>query len=134
MILYKRQFLQLIKVSVNILNLLHSIQILIFLSQIFIINNSLQQQFSGAYCGQEEKLLRNVKIKVMLSEGILQQLLRKASILQQRYLYARNDCLNKCHILGINLNCELVPDDDMEVIKTAAFKHLRHMIFYQCGE
>ncbi|CAG9535897.1 unnamed protein product [Cercopithifilaria johnstoni] len=89
---------------------------------------------SGAYCGHEKELLRNVKIKVMVSEGIFQQLLRKASITQQRYLYARDDCLNKCHIMGIDLNCELVPDGDMEVIKTAAFKHLQHMIFYQCGE
>lgn len=95
---------------------------------------NLQQRAPSAYCGQEKKLLRNVKIKVMVSEGILRQLLRKASFKQQRYLYARDDCLNKCHILGINLNCELVPDDDMEVIKAAAFKHLKHMIFYQCGE
>ncbi|KAL4002052.1 hypothetical protein ACH3XW_1875 [Acanthocheilonema viteae] len=92
------------------------------------------QRNEGAYCGQEKKLLRDVKIKVMISEGIFQQLLRKASFLQERYLYARNDCLNKCHMLGINLKCQLVPDNDMEVIKTAAFKHLQHMIFYQCGE
>ncbi|EJW79256.1 hypothetical protein WUBG_09835 [Wuchereria bancrofti] len=88
------------------------------------------------------KLLRNkphIKqqlnpLLVLESEEVFQQLLRKASFQQQRYLYAQDDCLNKCNILGINLDCELVPDDDMEVIKTAAFKHLQHMIFFQCGQ
>uniref|UniRef100_A0A1I8EF18 Uncharacterized protein n=2 Tax=Wuchereria bancrofti TaxID=6293 RepID=A0A1I8EF18_WUCBA len=92
------------------------------------------QEESGAYCGEQNKLLKNVKIRVLESEEVFQQLLRKASFQQQRYLYAQDDCLNKCNILGINLDCELVPDDDMEVIKTAAFKHLQHMIFFQCGQ
>ncbi|MCP9259075.1 hypothetical protein DINM_002051 [Dirofilaria immitis] len=92
------------------------------------------QEVPGVYCGKRNKLLRNVKIKAMLAEGIFQQLLRKASFVQQRYLYARDDCLNMCHVLGIDLGCEMVPDDDIEVIKTAVFKHLQHMVFFQCGE
>ncbi|VDK89413.1 unnamed protein product [Onchocerca ochengi] len=92
------------------------------------------QEVSGAHCGERNELLKNVKIKVLLSEGIFQQLLRKAFFMQQRYLYARDDCLDKCYVLGINLGCEMVPNDDMEVIKTAVFKHLEHMVFFQCGE
>ncbi|EFO19661.1 hypothetical protein LOAG_08837 [Loa loa] len=92
------------------------------------------QHESGVYCGEQNTLLQNVRIKVMLSEGIFQQFQRKAYFQQYRYLYARNDCLNKCNLLGINLDCEMVPDDDIEMIKTAAFKHLQHMIFFQCGE
>uniref|UniRef100_A0A915PN25 Uncharacterized protein n=1 Tax=Setaria digitata TaxID=48799 RepID=A0A915PN25_9BILA len=70
----------------------------------------------------------------MSSEGIFQQLLRKASFNQQRYLYARDDCMDMCHVFGINLGCEMVPEDDIEVIKTVTFKHLQHMVFFQCGE
>lgn len=70
----------------------------------------------------------------MESEGIFEQFIRKGSFQQYRYLYAQDDCLDKCKIVGINLGCELVPQDDIEVIKTATFKHLQHMTFFQCGQ
>lgn len=92
------------------------------------------QKEPGAYCGQENKLLHQVRVKVMASEGVLQQLLRKAFFTQQRFLYARDDCLNKCKVFGIDLGCEMVSEDDLEVIKTAVFKRLQHMVFFQCGE
>ncbi|VDN01794.1 unnamed protein product [Thelazia callipaeda] len=93
-----------------------------------------EKEEPGAFCGGQDDLLHDIRIKVQETEGIIPQLLRKGSFLQERYLYARSDCLGKCMIFGNDIGCEMVPEHDMEVIKTAVFKRLEHMVFFQCRE